>query len=241
MKDYKILSTKGIVLDTFTLEKYLKKLASDHILQNKSDLKTYPIPRVKENYEAIFETYKLLNEHVKLGIPIHPAGEWILDNYYVVEETVKGIIQNLNKNKYKKFLGISNGENKGFARIYVLANEIVAYTDGQIDGKLLKGLLSAYQEKKNLTMEEIWNIGVFIQIALIEKIRDVCEKIYVAQMQKYKVENIVERLVENKDRTESKYQRISEYRRDIREYVNIKYPFMEYMSYKLRALRKKVV
>ena len=37
---------------------------------------------------------------------------------------------------------------------------------------------------------------------LIEKIREICEKIYVSQIQKYKVENIVERLVEIKDKNE---------------------------------------
>ena len=41
-------------------------------------------------------------------------------------------------------------------------------------------------------MEEIWNIGIFMQIALIQNIRDICEKIYYVQIQKYKVENIFE-------------------------------------------------
>ena len=51
-------------------------------------------------------------------------------------------------------------------------------------------------------MEEIWNIGLFLNIAIIENIREICEKIYTSQMQKYKAENIVERLVENKQKSE---------------------------------------
>ena len=43
------------------------------------------------NYYIIKQVYNLLNEHVKLGIAIHPAGEWILDNFYVIEENVKSI------------------------------------------------------------------------------------------------------------------------------------------------------
>ena len=39
---------------------------------------------MKENFEIITQTYHLLNEHIKLKIPIHPAGEWLLDNYIVV-------------------------------------------------------------------------------------------------------------------------------------------------------------
>ena len=41
-------------------------------------------------------------------------------------------------------------------------------------------------------MDEIWNIGLFLQIAIINNIKDVCEKIYSSQLQKYKVEEIAE-------------------------------------------------
>ena len=40
-------------------------------------------------------------------------------------------------------------------------------------------------------MDEIWNIGLFIQIVLIQKIRKLCESIYLSQMQKYKAEIIL--------------------------------------------------
>ena len=80
--------------------------------------------------------------------------------------------------KYTNFVGIANGQYKGFARIYVLAAEIVAYTDNNIERKDLEHYLASYQTKKTLNMEEIWNIGLFLEIAIIENIREVCEKIY---------------------------------------------------------------
>mgnify|MGYP005765046221 CR=1 FL=1 len=239
MKNYRILNTKGAVLDKSQLERYLEKLASDHVLKEKSDKNTYPIPRLNDNFELITMVYNLLNEHIKLKIPIHPAGEWLLDNYYVIEETVKGIIKELSLKKYRNFLGIANGVNYGFARIYVLATEIVSYTDGNIDGKLLTDLLRSYQEKKKLNMEEIWNIGIFLQIALIENIRNICERIYSGELQKYKVENIIERLVENKSKDELQFNKLNEYKTKVKEYGEMKYPFIEYMSFKLRQYGKK--
>ncbi len=239
MNSYRILNTKGAVLDKNQLEKYLEKLASDHVLKDKSDKNTYPIPRMMENFDTITMVYNLLNEHIKLKIPIHPAGEWLLDNYYIIEETVKGIEKELTLKKYKNFLGIANGVNYGFARIYVLATEIVSYTDGKIDGKLLTDLLKSYQEKKKLNMEEIWNIGIFLQIALIENIRGICERIYSGELQKYRVENIIERLVENKSKEELRFNKLNEYKSKVKEYGEMKYPFIEYMSFKLRQFGKK--
>ena len=37
----------------------------------------------------------ILNLNLKLGINIHPAGEWLLDNYYIIEETYKTIKKEL--------------------------------------------------------------------------------------------------------------------------------------------------
>ena len=239
MKNYRILNTKSVVLDKEQLEKYLEKLASDHVLKEKSDKNTYPIPRLQDNFEVITTVYNLLNEHIKLKIPIHPAGEWLLDNYYVIEETVKSIEKELTLKKYTNFLGIANGVNYGFARIYVLATEIVSYTDSNITRDLLTELLKSYQEKKKLNMEEIWNIGIFLQIALVENIRNICERIYSAELQKYKVESIIERLVENKQKEELRFNKLGEYKTKVKEYGEMKYPFIEYMSYKLKSYGKK--
>lgn len=238
LREYKILNTKGAAIDNIHLQKYLEKLASDHVLQEKSDQNTYPIPRMLDNFEVITEVYKLLNEHIKLNIPIHPAGEWLLDNYYIIEETVKNIEKEMTLTKYTNFLGIANSINHGFARIYVLAAEIVSYTDGKITADTLVELLSSYQKKKKLSMEEIWNISIFLQIALIENIRIICEKIYSVQIQKYKVENIIERLVENKDKDKLKFGKLNKYKAKVKEYGEMKYPFIEYMSYKLRQFGK---
>ncbi len=235
MKLAKFLNIKGALLDQKQLENYMEKIASEQILQEKSDKSTYPIPRLDENYKAITKTYDILSSNLKLGINIHPAGEWILDNYYAIEETYKTIKKELTLKKYINFTGISNGEYKGFARIYVLASEIVGYTDGRIDSNKLKELLKAYQNKKMLQMEEIWNISIFLNIALIEQIRTICEKIYFVQIQKYKVESIIERLVENRQDQDLVYKR---------NVSNIKLPFskepfVEYLSYRLNQYGKK--
>lgn len=194
------------------------------------------MPQLLENFKTIEEVYNLLNEHLKLGINIHPAGEWILDNFYIIEETVKQIKKELPLNKYTNFVGIANGEYKGFARIYVLATEIVAYTDNKIERQQLEDYLISYQSKKTLSMDEIWNIGMFLQIAIIENITDICAQIYSSQIQKYRAENIAERLVENKDRTQIKFKN-TKIEKEI--FQDMRYPFIEYMSYILKRYGKK--
>ena len=239
MKVNKVLKINGSILDKKQLEQHLQKIASNHNLSGKSDKNTYPIPQMLESFKVIQEVYNLLNEHLKLGITIHPAGEWLLDNFYIIEETVRQIERELTLKKYTNFVGILNGQYKGFARIYVLASEIVAYTDNKIDKKDLENYLISYQTKRTLSMEEIWNIGIFLQIAIIENIREICEKIYSSQMQKYKAENIVERLIENKPKSEMLYRNSTVKKIEKSIIQDIKYPFVEYMSYILKRYGKK--
>ena len=152
MKTNKVLKINGTLLDKNQLENHLQKIASNHNLSNKSQKETYPVPQMLENFKIIEQVYNLLNEHLKLGISIHPAGEWLLDNLYIIEETVKQIEKELTLKKYTNFVGVANGPYKGFARIYVLASEIVAYTDNKIKRKDLEDYLISYQTKKTLSM-----------------------------------------------------------------------------------------
>ena len=235
-RKYKYLNIRGTVLDNYQLQSYMEKIASSHDIERNSEKWTYPIPRLKENFKFIEKTYEILNEHLKLKIDIHPAGEWLLDNFYIIEETYKTIIYEMNLNKYKNFPGISNGVYKGFSRDYVLASEIVAYTDNKINHEILSLAISAYQKRKLLSMEEIWNLWIFLGLALIENIRNICEKIYTSQIQKYKVESIIERLVERKENKNQKFKNIKNTNQ--KEYREMKYPFIEYMSYKLKKYGK---
>ena len=60
-----------------------------------------------------------------------------------------------------------------------------------------------------------------------------------SQLQKYRVENIIERLIENKSKEELKFGKLNEYKAKVKEYGEMKYPFIEYMSFKLRQFGKK--
>ena len=239
MKKNKALNIRGTLLDKSQLSQYIEKIADEHNVKSSSSKETYPIPLVKENYNYILETYKLLNKHIKLGIKIHSAGEWILDNFYIIEETVKSIEKEMPLKKYKSMIGLSSGRFKGFARSYVLAEEIVAYTDCKIDREMIDISLKAYQKKKFLSMDEICNIGTFLKISIISHIREICEKIYSSQIQKYKVESIIERVIDGKTGNDRVFKNISNVK--VFSDSELKYPFIEYMSYKLKLYGKKAI
>ena len=88
-------------------------------------------------------------------------------------------------------------------------------------------------------MEELCNIGIFLKISLISHIRKLCEKIYSSQIQKYKAESILERIVEKKSANNLKFTNTSKYLKIKDE--NFKYSFIEYLSYKLKKYGKDAI
>ena len=104
LKQNKILQIDGAILDKHQLDKHLENIAITHNIKEKSDKDTYPVPRLIENYEVIKAVYNLLNQNLKQDISIHPAGEWLLDNFYIIEQSVKQIKKDLPLKKYRNFV-----------------------------------------------------------------------------------------------------------------------------------------
>ena len=238
LKVFKTLNISGTLLNKEQLIDYMEKIAESHDIKTTSDKDTYPIPSLLENYRLILETYRLLNEHIKLGIKIHSAGEWVLDNFYIIEENVKVLKKEITLKKYQKMLGLCQEKYKGFSRIYVLASEIVAYTDCKVNRDNIYLCLEAYQRNKLLSNEEINLLSTFLKIAVINQIADICKKIYLSQLQKLKVESIIERIIENKEQKDRVFSNKRIYGFNMSE---PKYSFIEYMSYRLKKYGKKTI
>ena len=102
------LGLEGVLLNRQELCEHLEKIAGSHSVRAKSMKDTYPVPRMMDNYNIIKAVYNLLNENVKSKITIHPAGEWLLDNFYAIEEAVKSIEKEMTLKKYTNFVGLSN-------------------------------------------------------------------------------------------------------------------------------------
>ena len=146
MEKKRYVNLRRVLLDKTSLEIHIKDTLLSFDYKKESDRKTFPIKYLKSDYKYILNVYKLLNHHVKLGIKIHSAGEWILDNFYIIEENVKLIEKELTIKKYKKLIGVRNGEYKGIPRIEILAEEIVSCTDLNLDYDNLEHIMNAYSK-----------------------------------------------------------------------------------------------
>lgn len=174
---------EDVLLSPDQLEEHGMKIAESHSISPRQRSTNCLTGRLKANYKEVFSIYKNLKEDTEKGVPLSPASEWLLDNFYVIENQVKNIYQSVSKEKCGRLSILKEGPKKGIPRVYALAIELVAHTDGRVDEDLLYGFINAYQRKKALSIEELWALPLMINMALIDHIHYVSLKIEESQKQ----------------------------------------------------------
>ena len=152
------------------LETYARTLAKNHILANDKPPEQL-LKRLAENEEILLEVHNLLTASAKENKRITPAGEWLLDNFYLIEEQIYTGKKHLPKGYSKGLPPLSKGPSAGLPRVYDLAVELIAHSDGRVDLKSLNSFTHAYQEISELKLGELWAIPIMLRLALIENLR----------------------------------------------------------------------
>src|ERR1035437_460902 len=97
------------LFSTEQMEQYGKTLAGLHILGPKVDPEQQLLSRLAENEAILLEVHNLVSEAVKGKRQITPAGEWLLDNFYIVEEQIRTGRRDLPKGYSKELPRLLNG------------------------------------------------------------------------------------------------------------------------------------
>jgi cellobiose phosphorylase len=226
------LNMRDASLSSEELEGHAKRIAIEHAVSIKKRSLKSPIVRMNENYKFILNVYQDLNEDLQKKASVPPASEWLLDNFYIIEKQVKGMRRDLKKSDYNRLPILKSGLFKGQIRIFAVAVELVAHTDGQIDEKILTDYLKAYQSHAVLFDREIVALPMMMTLALIENIRVLCEEIKNTQNQWHKADKIFAKWLENEDDDTKKTIKLFE---DSLQSLDEANPsFVEHLFYRLR-------
>ncbi len=167
---------KAVLFNGEQMARHGKTLAQGHrfILKPGPDLLR---ARLAENEKILHETYAVLRQAASARLAISPAGEWLLDNFYLVEEQIRIARQHYSKGYSRALPLLTEGPSKGFARVYDIALEAISHGDGRLDLESLPRLISAYQSVDVLRLGELWAIPIMLRLAMIENLRRVGTRI----------------------------------------------------------------
>jgi cyclic beta-1,2-glucan synthetase len=157
------------------LEQHAESLAAAQLVTLEPVLGRPLLPRVLENGRLLLEYYRATARSIQREQTITPAAEWLVDNFYIVEEQLREIRDDLPPGYYHKLPKLASGHLEGYPRVFGMAWAFVAHTDSRFEPELLRRFVKAYQRLQPLTSGELWAVAITLRVVLVENLRRLAE------------------------------------------------------------------
>jgi len=126
---------------------------------------------------VLLEFYRATARAIQQEEAITPATEWLVDNFYIVEEQLREIRDDLPPGFYRELPKLASGPLQGYPRVFGIAWAFVAHTDSRFDPEVLRRFVTAYQRIQALTIGELWAVVITLRVVLVENLRRIAGRI----------------------------------------------------------------
>ena len=128
--------------------------------------------RLRELDGTLRLVYQRLERLPEKSAALSQAAEWFLDNYFILQETIQQIAQDMPEGYYRRLPRLAGSPESGSSRIHVLARVIVAWCDSPLSLDQVTQFITAYQGEGPLTMGELWALPTMLRLGVLESLVD---------------------------------------------------------------------
>ncbi|NMM29007.1 MAG: cyclic beta 1-2 glucan synthetase [Glaciimonas sp.] len=187
------------------MEQYGRILANTHKLSTGRG-RDQLLSRLADNENVIINACNQLADATKAGRQMTHASEWLLDNFYLIEEQIRTAKRHLPKNYSKelpRLLHRTSGTSAGRPRVHDIALKTISHGDGRVDPESLSRFVAAYQQVTTLKLGELWAIPIMLRLALIENLRRVAARLAITRFNRNLAYSWAEKMVEAAEKNPS--------------------------------------
>ena len=98
------------------------------------------------------------------------GSEWLLDNFHLVEQTIRNVERDMPRSFYKALPKMAQGKYAGRSRVHLLAEEFLRVSDSALSEQLLSTFVSAFQKNEPLFLSELWAMPAMLRLVLISNL-----------------------------------------------------------------------
>ena len=180
------------------LARHAKALAASHQMVTRQGA-NHLLDQLDQN-ERILRAFNRATLASGQSRSITPAAEWLLDNFYLIEEQIQMARRHLPRSYSRELPRLLNGSSAGFPRVYDIVLELISHVDAQIEAEPLSAFVAAYQTGASLSLGELWAIPIMLRLGLIENLQRVTTRLNVAWEDHNLADHWVDRLQEMAER-----------------------------------------
>ncbi|HEX4969102.1 MAG TPA: hypothetical protein VFV44_11315, partial [Nitrospiraceae bacterium] len=177
------------------LEQHAESLAAAQIITGALRRGQLLTPRVLENGRVLVKSYQIIASAIRGEKTITPAAEWLVDNFHIVDEQLREIIDDLPPGYYRQLPKLASGHLQNYPRVFGVAWAFVAHTDSRFDPDMLRRFVAAYQRVQPLTIGELWAVAISLRIVLVENLRRLAERIVHSRAARLEADELADSLL----------------------------------------------
>ncbi|MGV8899143.1 MAG: GH36-type glycosyl hydrolase domain-containing protein [Burkholderiaceae bacterium] len=199
---YEELPLRAELFSALQMEHHGRILANAHKLSTGRG-RDQLLSRLAENENIIIDTCNQIAEATKAGRQMTHASEWLLDNFYLIEEQIRTAKRHLPKNYSKELPRLLRGTSAGRPRVYDIALETIAHGDGRVIPENLSRFVAAYQQVTTLDLGELWAIPIMLRLALIENLRRIAARLAITRSNRNLAYSWADKMLETAEKSPS--------------------------------------
>jgi cyclic beta-1,2-glucan synthetase len=185
----------GELFSVDRLEQHAESLAAAQQITTTPQSGKPLIESVAENGHLLLDYYNAIARAIQREQAITPAAQWLVDNFYVVEEQLREIHDHLPPGFYRKLPKLASGHLQGYPRVYGVAWAFVAHTDSRFDPDVLRRFVNAYQRIQPLSIGELWAVAITLRVVLVENLRRLASRIVLSRDARNEADDLADRLL----------------------------------------------
>ena len=146
-----------------------KKASRRRKARNKGAVSYESVMRNVDTIQKWIETaYQFLKGTKDPDLRLSYASEWLMDNFYLINQTVRLIKEDISSGFYNDLPKIDGGPQDGYARNFVFAANTLAHQDLLFDSVAFEQILLDLQQDIQFETAEIWALPIFLRLFLLE-------------------------------------------------------------------------
>ena len=151
------------------------------------------LAQLDEN-EAILRAFNHSTRALNPSRHLPSAAEWLLDNFYLIEEQIQMARQHLPRGYSRELPRLCKGPSAGMPRVYDIVLEFIAHVDAQMEVGSLSAFVASYQSVSCLKLGELWAVPIMLRLGLIENLQRIITRLKIDHEDRDLADAWVERL-----------------------------------------------
>ncbi len=181
-----------LLLPTAQLDEYARRLAATHRLSQRAQQGRPLLRHLGDAAAYLDHVHTMLARDAEVAQATVPAAEWLLDNYYIIEEQIAEVKVDLPERYYRQLPKLAAGEYAGYPRIYGMAQALLFASDGLLDDERIITFVCGYQEAGHeLTIGELWSVAIMLRLSLVERLSELAREMLAIHQQWQAADRIV--------------------------------------------------